>query len=105
VERILNMVDGVLLVVDCVDGPKPQTRFVLKKALEKNLTAILVVNKMDRPQARPSFVVDRVFDLFSELNASDEQMDFKIVYASGESRHVMLFTVYLCVCTVSATIC
>ena len=83
VERIMNMVDGVLLVVDSVDGPKPQTRFVLKKALEKGIKAIVVVNKIDRPQARPEYVVDKVFDLFSELNANDEQMDFQIVYASG----------------------
>eukprot|EP01035_Chromulina_nebulosa_P021649 gene21649-28013_t len=83
VERIMNMVDGVLLVVDSVDGPKPQTRFVLKKALERGIKAIVVVNKIDRPQARPEYVVDRVFDLFAELNASDEQMDFQIVYASG----------------------
>lgn len=83
VERIMNMVDGVLLVVDSVDGPKPQTRFVLKKALEKGVKAIVVVNKIDRPQARPEYVIDRVFDLFADLNASDEQMDFQIVYASG----------------------
>lgn len=70
VERIMNMVDGVLLVVDAVDGPKPQTRFVLKKALEKGVSAIVVVNKIDRPQARPDYVLDRVFDLFAELNAS-----------------------------------
>ena len=80
----MNMVDGVLLVVDSVDGPKPQTRFVLKKALEKGIKAIVVVNKIDRPSARPSYVVDRVFDLFAELNASDEQMDFEVVYASGK---------------------
>lgn len=83
VERIMNMVDGVLLVVDSVDGPKPQTRFVLKKALEKGVRAIVVVNKIDRPQARPEYVVDKVFDLMAELNASDAQMDFQVVYASG----------------------
>jgi len=83
VERIMNMVDGVLLVVDSVDGPKPQTRFVLKKALEKGVKAIVVVNKIDRPQARPDYVIDKVFDLFTELNADDKQMDFQIVYASG----------------------
>jgi GTP-binding protein len=83
VERIMNMVDGVLLVVDSVDGPKPQTRFVLKKALEKGIKAIVVVNKIDRPNARPEYVVDKVFDLFAELDANDEQMDFQIVYASG----------------------
>ena len=83
VERIMNMVDGVLLVVDSVDGPKPQTRFVLKKALAMGLRAIVVVNKIDRPQARPSYVVDKTFDLFADLGATDEQMDFQIVYASG----------------------
>lgn len=83
VERIMNMVDGVLLVVDSVDGPKPQTRFVLKKALERGIKAIVVVNKIDRPSARPDYVVNKVFDLFAELNANDEQMDFQIVYASG----------------------
>ncbi|KAJ8613108.1 hypothetical protein CTAYLR_004784 [Chrysophaeum taylorii] len=83
VERILNMVDGVLLVVDSVEGPKPQTRFVLKKALELGLKAVVVVNKIDRPQARPDWVVDQTFDLFVELDASDEQTDFNIVYASA----------------------
>lgn len=83
VERIMNMVDGVLLVVDSVDGPKPQTRFVTKKALEKGVKAILVVNKIDKPAARPDYVVDQVFDLFCELGATDEQMDFQVVYASG----------------------
>lgn len=83
VERILNMVDGVLLVVDSVEGPKPQTRFVLKKALEMGLKAVLVVNKIDRPQARPDYVVDKTFDLFVELEADDEQTDFTIVYASA----------------------
>jgi GTP-binding protein len=83
VERIMNMVDGVLLVVDSVDGPKPQTRFVLKKALERGIKAIVVVNKIDRPSARPEYVVNKVFDLFAELNANDEQMDFDVVYASG----------------------
>jgi GTP-binding protein len=79
----MNMVDGVLLVVDSVDGPKPQTRFVLRKALQMGHKAIVVVNKMDRPQARPSYVVDKTFDLFGDLNATDEQMDFRVVYASG----------------------
>lgn len=83
VERIMNMVDGVLLIVDSVDGPKPQTKFVLKKALEKGIKAIVVVNKIDRPQARPTYVIDKVFDLFVELGANDAQMDFQIVYASG----------------------
>ena len=73
VERILNMVDGVLLVVDSVEGPKPQTRFVLKKALELGKQANLVINKIDRPNARPDYVIDQAFDLFCELGASDEQ--------------------------------
>lgn len=83
VERVLNMADGVLLVVDSVEGPKPQTRFVLDKALQKGLTAMLVVNKIDRPAARPDYVVDKAFDLFCELGATDEQTDFRTVYASG----------------------
>jgi len=83
VERVLNMADGVLLVVDSVEGPKPQTRFVLDKALRKGLKALVVVNKIDRPAARPEYVVDKVFDLMVELNADDEQCDFKVVYASG----------------------
>jgi len=77
------MADGVLLVVDSVEGPKPQTRFVLDKALKKGMKALVVVNKIDRPAARPDYVVDKVFDLFVELNASDEQTDFTVVYASG----------------------
>lgn len=83
VERVLNMADGVLLVVDSVEGPKPQTRFVLDKALKKGLKALVVVNKIDRPSARPDYVVDNVFDLFVELGATDEQTDFQVVYASG----------------------
>ena len=83
VERVLNMADGVLLVVDSVEGPKPQTRFVLDKALQKGMRALVVVNKIDRPSARPDYVVDSVFDLFVELGASDEQTDFRVVYASG----------------------
>ena len=83
VERVLNMADGVLLVVDSVEGPKPQTRFVLDKALQKGMKALVVVNKIDRPAARPEYVVDKVFDLFVELGATDEQTDFNIVYASG----------------------
>eukprot|EP00633_Aureoumbra_lagunensis_P005957 CAMPEP_0197312568 /NCGR_PEP_ID=MMETSP0891-20130614/21515_1 /TAXON_ID=44058 ORGANISM="Aureoumbra lagunensis, Strain CCMP1510" /NCGR_SAMPLE_ID=MMETSP0891 /ASSEMBLY_ACC=CAM_ASM_000534 /LENGTH=645 /DNA_ID=CAMNT_0042799821 /DNA_START=33 /DNA_END=1970 /DNA_ORIENTATION=- len=83
VERILNMVDGVLLVVDAVEGPKPQTRFVLKKALELGLKVVLVINKIDRPGRRPDYVVDATFDLFVELEASDEQTDFEIVYCSA----------------------
>lgn len=83
VERVLNMTDGVLLLVDSVEGPKPQTRFVLKKAIELGKKIGLIVNKMDRPQARPNYVVDATFDLMAELGASDEQMDFRIVYASA----------------------
>lgn len=83
VERVLNMADGVLLVVDSVEGPKPQTRFVLDKALKKGMKALVVVNKVDRPAARPEYVVDMVFDLFVELGATDEQTDFRVVYASG----------------------
>ena len=74
VERIMNMVDGVLLVVDSVDGPKPQTRFVTKKALEKGVKAIVVVNKIDKPAARPEYVVDQVFDLFAELGRFDSSL-------------------------------
>lgn len=83
VERVLNMADGVLLVVDSVEGPKPQTRFVLDKALKKGMKALVVVNKIDRPSARPEYVVDKTFDLFAELGATDVQMDFRVVYASG----------------------
>uniref|UniRef100_A0A7N1A625 Tr-type G domain-containing protein n=1 Tax=Kalanchoe fedtschenkoi TaxID=63787 RepID=A0A7N1A625_KALFE len=83
VERILNMVEGVLLVVDSVEGPMPQTRFVLKKALEFGLSVVVVVNKIDRPSARPEYVVNSTFELFIELNATDEQCDFQVVYASG----------------------
>jgi len=83
VERVLNMCDGVLLVVDSVEGPKPQTRFVLDKALQKGMKALVVVNKVDRPAARVDYVVDNVFDLFVDLGASDEQTDFRVVYASG----------------------
>ncbi|KAG2683451.1 hypothetical protein I3843_10G031000 [Carya illinoinensis] len=83
VERILNMVEGVLLVVDSVEGPMPQTRFVLKKALEFGLAVVVVVNKIDRPSARPEFVVNSTFELFIELNATDEQCDFQAIYASG----------------------
>ena len=90
VERILEMVDGVLLLVDAVDGPMPQTKFVLKKSLELHLKPILVVNKIDRPNARPHEVADETFDLFCELNASDEQLDFPIVYASGREGYATL---------------
>ena len=80
VERIMKMVDGVVLVVDAYEGTMPQTRFVLKKALEQNLTPIVVVNKIDKPSARPEEVVDEVFDLFVDLNATDEQCEFPIIY-------------------------
>ena len=83
VERIMKMVDGVVLVVDAYEGTMPQTRFVLKKALEQNLTPIVVVNKIDKPSARPAEVVDEVLELFIELGASDEQLDFPVVYASA----------------------
>ncbi|MBE7035539.1 MAG: translational GTPase TypA [Ruminococcaceae bacterium] len=83
VERVLGMVDGVLLLVDAFEGPMPQTRFVLKKALSLDLKPIVVVNKVDRPQARPTEVVDEVFSLFLDLGATDEQADFPIVYASA----------------------
>ena len=83
VERVLNMCDGVLLLVDSVEGPKPQTRFVLDKALKKGMNALVVVNKVDRPAARVDYVVDNVFDLFVDLGATDEQTDFKVIYASG----------------------
>jgi GTP-binding protein len=83
VERIMKMVDGVLLVVDAYEGCMPQTRFVLKKALEQNLTPIVVVNKIDRDFARPSEVVDEVIDLFIELDATEEQLEFPVVYASA----------------------
>jgi len=83
VERILSMVDSVLLLVDAVEGPMPQTRFVTQKAFKAGLNPILVVNKIDRPQSRPEWVVDQVFDLFGRLGASDEQLDFPVVYASA----------------------
>lgn len=85
VERVLKMVDGVILVVDAFDGPMPQTRFVLSKALALNLVPIVVVNKIDRPGARPNEVVDEVLELFMDLNASDEQLDFKVIFASGKN--------------------
>jgi len=83
VERVLNMVDGALLLVDAVEGPMPQTRFVLRKALALGLRVIVVVNKVDRPQARPEEVLNETFDLFIELGASDEQAEFPVVYAIG----------------------
>jgi len=83
VERILSMVDSVLLLVDAVDGPMPQTRFVTQKAFARGLKPIVVVNKIDRPGARPDWVIDQVFDLFVNLGATDEQLDFPIVYTSA----------------------
>lgn len=83
VERILAMVDSVLLLVDAVDGPMPQTRFVTQKAFAKGLKPIVVVNKIDRPSARPDWVINQVFDLFDRLGATEEQLDFPIIYASA----------------------
>jgi GTP-binding protein len=83
VERVLSMVDSVLLLVDAVDGPMPQTRFVTSKAFERGLNPIVVVNKIDRPGARPDWVIDQVFDLFDNLGATEEQLDFPIIYASA----------------------
>ncbi len=83
VERVLSMVDSVLLLVDAVDGPMPQTRFVTAKAFERGLNPIVVVNKVDRPGARPDWVVDQVFDLFDTLGATEEQLDFPVIYASA----------------------
>ncbi|MGO2131554.1 MAG: translational GTPase TypA [Halomonas sp.] len=83
VERVLSMVDSVLLLVDAVDGPMPQTRFVTQKAFDQGLKPIVVVNKIDRPGARPDWVIDQIFDLFDNLGASDEQLDFPITYCSA----------------------
>ena len=83
VERVLSMVESVLLLVDAVDGPMPQTRFVTQKAFEKGLHPILVINKVDRPEARPHWVLDQVFELFDNLGATDEQLDFTVIYASA----------------------
>src|SRR5216117_2045425 len=83
VERVLGMVDGVLLLVDAVEGPMPQTRFVTLKALQRGLKPIVVVNKIDRPGARPEWVVNETFELFDRLGANDDQLDFPVVYASA----------------------
>ena len=83
VERVLSMVDSVLLLVDAVDGPMPQTRFVTQKAFDQGLCPILVINKVDRPGARPDWVLDQVFDLFNRLGGTDEQLDFPVIYASA----------------------
>ena len=86
VERILNMVDGALVLVDAAEGPLPQTKFVVSKALKMGLKPIVVINKVDRPDARPVQVVNEVFDLFAALDATDEQLDFPILYGSGQGR-------------------
>ena len=101
VERVLGMVDGVLLLVDAVDGPMPQTRFVTKKALALGLKPIVVINKVDRPSARPDWVINHTFDLFANLGATDEQLDFPVVYASCLERfcyagHEQTFRQYAC---------
>ena len=83
VERVLKLADGAVLLVDAAEGPMPQTRFVLDKAIRLGLKPIVVVNKIDKPDARPSEVVDAVFDLFCELNANEDQLDFPLLYASG----------------------
>ena len=90
VERVLSMVDGVLLLVDAVEGPMPQTRFVTKKALALGLKPIVVVNKIDRDGARPDWVVDHTFDLFDKLGANDEQLDFPVIYASAINGYATL---------------
>src|SRR6187455_1496452 len=90
VERVLSMVDGVLLLVDAVEGPMPQTRFVTRKALALGLKPIVVVNKIDRPGARPDWVVNQTFDLFDKLGATDAQLDFPVVYASALNGYASL---------------
>ena len=85
VERIMKMVDGVLLVVDAYEGPQAQTKFVLRKAMENGLKPVVVINKIDRENARPHKVLDMVFELFLELNATDEQLDFPHIYASAKA--------------------
>ena len=89
VERIMKMVDGVLLVVDSHDGPQAQTKFVLRKALQNQAQPIIVINKIDRENARPHKVLDMVFDLFVELNATDQQLDFPVIYASAKEGYAM----------------
>src|SRR5574337_950209 len=90
VERVLKMADGVLLLVDAAEGTKPQTRFVLRKALSYNLRPLVIINKIDRPDARCEEVLNEVFDLFVELNATDEQLDFTVIYASGREGYAKL---------------
>src|SRR3982074_2430246 len=84
VERILNMVDGAIVLVDAAEGPMPQTKFVVSKALKIGLKPIVAINKVDRPDARPSAVVNEVFDLFAALDATEEQLDFPILYGSAK---------------------
>src|SRR5205085_11155314 len=83
VERVLRMADGVLLLVDAFEGPLPQTRFVLRKALQRGLAPVVIINKIDRPYARPREVLDEVYGLFIELGAHDHQLEFPVLYASG----------------------
>jgi len=90
VERVLSMVDSVLLLVDAMDGPMPQTRFVTRKAFAQGLNPIVVINKIDRPGARPSWVLDQTFDLFYKLGATEEQLDFPVVYASALNGYASL---------------
>ena len=89
VERVLKMVNGVVLVVDAFEGPMPQTKFVLKKALELKLPVIVCINKIDRPEARPAEVIDEVLELFMDLDASDEQLDCPFIYASARDGYAM----------------
>ena len=86
VERALKIVDGVMLLVDASEGPLPQTRYVLMKALEANLKPIVVINKIDRPDARPQEVLNEVYDLFIDLDADEDQLDFPVLYANGQDR-------------------
>src|ERR1700734_2349338 len=90
VERVLKMADGVLLLVDAFEGPMPQTRFVLKKAFHYHLKPIVVINKIDRADARPNEVLNEVFDLFVELEADDDALDFPVIYASGRAGYARL---------------
>src|SRR4249920_2302780 len=85
VERTLSMVDGILLLVDASEGPLPQTRFVLRKALERRLTPAVIINKIDRPDARPKEVLNEVYDLFIDLDAAEEQLDFPVLYAVAKN--------------------
>ena len=87
VERALKMVDGVLLLVDASEGPLPQTRYVLRKALEARLPPIVVINKIDRPDARPQEVLDEVYDLFIDLDATEDQLDFPVLYTNAKDGH------------------